>query len=80
MQVLKGLAHLHGLGVLHQDIKQQNMLLSSTHGVQLGKFMTLCHLAEAKHLVIDTTLFLLNLFYCVLFFFSSCFQPTLVRQ
>ena len=30
-QMLKGVAHMHSLGIVHRDIKPQNLLVSNKH-------------------------------------------------
>lgn len=37
-ETLKGLAHLHGQGILHRDIKCENLLLGWNGEVKLGEF------------------------------------------
>jgi serine/threonine protein kinase len=44
LQLLRGLAHLHELGIVHRDIKPQNLLLSASGGLKICD-MGLCRLS-----------------------------------
>jgi p21-activated kinase 1 len=41
-EVLEGLAHLHSRGVIHRDIKSDNILLSMQGDVKLSECFCLC--------------------------------------
>lgn len=45
-QLLRSLAYIHSLGICHRDIKPQNLLVNSAHGV-----LKLCDFGSAKRLV-----------------------------
>ncbi len=38
VQILEGLAHLHGLGIVHRDVKTGNILVAADGSVKLGDF------------------------------------------
>lgn len=38
-EVLQGLSHLHSQGVIHRDIKSDNVLLSLQGDIKLSKFL-----------------------------------------
>jgi aurora kinase, other len=41
--ILTALAHLHAAGVIHRDIKLENLFVSPTRGILLGDFgLALC--------------------------------------
>ena len=60
-QVASGLRHLHGLGLIHRDIKPQNILISSSssggHGAT-GHRMLISDFGLCKKLDVDQTSFL----------------------
>lgn len=43
-ETLKGLQHLHSKGVIHRDIKSDNILLSNEGNIKLSKWNCTCHL------------------------------------
>lgn len=46
-EVLQGLSHLHSQGVIHRDIKSDNVLLSLQGDIKLSKFLEYRWLAVA---------------------------------
>lgn len=48
-EVLKGLQHLHSKGVIHRDIKSDNILLSNEGSIKLSKY---CYLSMRQNKLI----------------------------
>ena len=47
-KVLEGLAHLHSLGIIHRDIKSDNVLINRKGKIKLADFGYSCRLANPE--------------------------------
>lgn len=54
-ETLKGLAHLHKQGILHRDVKCENLLLGWNGEVKLADFGLSAHIARRNHERLGTT-------------------------
>jgi serine/threonine protein kinase len=52
IQALSGLVELHRRRILHWDVKPGNILLSSQHGIKLGKQSVGCLFSRVKHQIL----------------------------
>lgn len=63
-ETLKGLSHLHSQGILHRDVKCENLLLGWNGEVKLADFGLSARIARPNHDRLGTTKWYVNFLFC----------------
>ena len=69
VQIVRGLQHLHGMGVIHRDLKPANIMQTQNNQIKIGDFglATLVDHTDKKFLIFDYKEFVTLLNFVIVF-------------